>query len=221
MLVIAWISVTTFVNLCLNLFGCRPLSKMFHHDIPGTCIPFAPVNYFISADIIFSDIITFTLPIRIISPLSLPWKKKLQVCALFALGFSTTVFSILRAASIYKNASGVGNLTDLVTYGCIELNVGIITSCLPFVRRPSEGKSRSGSKRTYELEATGGSQAVKSSNLDKDEIRLRVDGTTTNAGSEESSITGLCGEHGHPWDDEETGIVKTMEFDVQRINAGL
>ncbi|KAF2157325.1 hypothetical protein K461DRAFT_15086 [Myriangium duriaei CBS 260.36] len=217
MAVIAFVIITSITFMGINLFSCIPLSKIFDRTIPGKCLPYSPANYYISACIIAADVTTFTLPIRLISPLSLPWKKKVQVCALFALGLSTTAFSILRMASIYKNANGSGDLTDLVQYGCIEINVGIITSCLPFVRRSGDQKTQSNSRHTYELERTNHSQSGGKVPVEKDEIGLRSDCEGRSASEE--SITGICNADRHGWEQEsdDVGIVKTIEFQVRRI----
>lgn len=157
MVVIAFVVSTTITFIILNIFGCVPVSKIFDRKIPGDCLPFAPVNFYISTAIVLSDVITFLLPIKMIRFLSLPPKKKAQICVMFGLGLFTTVFSILRAAAIPNIAYGNGDSTNLVLYSDIELNVGvsmhpflhsgkadistqIITSCLPYLRKLLERK---------------------------------------------------------------------------------
>ncbi|KAF4551511.1 Hypothetical protein D9617_13g100110 [Elsinoe fawcettii] len=140
--VIAFVVTSTITFIVLNVFGCTPVSKIFDRRIPGTCLPFAPVNFYISAAIVLSDIVIFLLPIRMIRFLSLPTMKKMQICVIFGLGLFTTVFSILRAAAIPNIAYGNGDSTNLVLYSDIELNVGIITSCLPYIRKLFERKQK-------------------------------------------------------------------------------
>ncbi|PSK46165.1 hypothetical protein B9Z65_5133 [Elsinoe australis] len=140
LVVIAFVVSTTITFIILNIFGCVPVSKIFDRKIPGNCLPFAPVNFYISTAIVLSDVIIFLLPIRMIRFLSLPPKKKAQICVMFGLGLFTTVFSILRAAAIPNIAYGNGDSTNLVLYSDIELNVGVITSCLPYLRKLFERK---------------------------------------------------------------------------------
>ncbi|KAF2228088.1 hypothetical protein BDZ85DRAFT_11772 [Elsinoe ampelina] len=141
-LVIAFVVSTTITFIVLNIFGCTPISKIFDRRIPGKCLPFAPVNFYISAAIVLSDLVIFLLPIRMIRFLSLPPKKKMQICVMFGLGLFTTVFSVLRAAAIPNIAYGNGDSTNLVLYSDIELNVGIITSCLPYLRKLFDRKKQ-------------------------------------------------------------------------------
>ncbi|PNS16043.1 hypothetical protein CAC42_4444 [Sphaceloma murrayae] len=143
--IMTFVVLTTTTFLVLNIFGCTPISKIFDPRRAGTCLPFAPVNFYISTVIVFSDVVIFLLPIWIIYHVRMEKRKKRQICITFGLGLFTTVFSILRAAAIPNIAYGDGDPTDLVLYSIVELNVGIITSCFPYLRILLERKRTGGS----------------------------------------------------------------------------
>lgn len=130
------------VFVMLNLFGCRPvchskdacsqilirstqLAKNLNLLLPGTCLPYGPVNYVISAVTILCDIVIFLLPLPLIFALQLDRGVKLGLALAFLLGLLTTVCSILRMTQIRKIAYGNGDSSMLVMYSAIELDVGV------------------------------------------------------------------------------------------------
>ncbi|KAF4547201.1 Hypothetical protein D9617_53g017720 [Elsinoe fawcettii] len=136
---IAFVIVTSTVFACLNLFGCKPISKSFDRTIPGTCLQYEPVNYVISTFIILEDALCFLFPVWFL--ISAPkvsirerdqQRSRLLLIVLSAAGLLTTVVSITRASYINENSNGKGDLTGVVTCSSAELSVGIIMSCLPF-----------------------------------------------------------------------------------------
>ncbi len=127
--VLSTLAQTTFV--LLNLFSCRPVSlpasslatpltdveqlaKIFNNKMEGTCLPYGPLNYIISAVTIFSDVIIFLLPIPLIIKLQLNRGVKLGLGLTFSLGLLTTVCSILRMTQIHRIAYGDGDSSLLV-----------------------------------------------------------------------------------------------------------
>ncbi|KAI5361685.1 hypothetical protein Slin14017_G084180 [Septoria linicola] len=122
------------IFVVLYFCQCIPLSKMFDRTVIGECLPFAPVNYAISVVVILCDIIIFLLPMPLIHRLHLERAVKLGLTIVFALGLLTTVLSIMRASQIHRIAYVDGDLTYFVIRSGLELNIGIITSCLPVLR---------------------------------------------------------------------------------------
>ncbi|KXT10743.1 hypothetical protein AC579_6845 [Pseudocercospora musae] len=123
---------TIYVFLCM--FNCNPLAKMFDTSIPGSCLSFSPINYAISITAIICDVIVFLLPIPLIQRLHLDRAVKLGLTIIFALGLLTTVLSIMRATQIHRIEYGDGDTSYFVIRSGLELNIGIITSCLPVLR---------------------------------------------------------------------------------------
>lgn len=92
--------------------------------IPGTCLPFAPVNYIISSTNIFLDIFIFMLPIPIFLSTSINKRLKMELSFLFALGLLVTVCSIVKITYVPQIARGV-DPTPFVILSSLEINVGV------------------------------------------------------------------------------------------------
>lgn len=124
------------IFVLLYLCQCVPISGMFDRDAvtDGQCIRFAPLNYSISVVVILCDVTIFLLPMPLIYRLHLERSIKIGLAIAFALGLLTTVLSIMRATQIHRIAYGDGDDTYFVIRSALELNIGIITSCLPVLR---------------------------------------------------------------------------------------
>ncbi|THZ15156.1 hypothetical protein D6C89_09849 [Aureobasidium pullulans] len=108
--------------------------KNFHSSHPGRCLPFAAVNYPMASITILFDILIFAmLPYLLFRNLQLEQRRKATLYISFALGLLTTVFSIIRI-TYFPVVSTKGDNSDVVMYGTLEFNLGIATSCVPFVR---------------------------------------------------------------------------------------
>ncbi|SMR63382.1 unnamed protein product [Zymoseptoria tritici ST99CH_3D1] len=122
------------IFVIIYLFPCRPLSRIFDASVEGSCLPYAAINYTVSATVISLDIIIFLLPVPLIQRLKLDRTVKIGLTVTFSLGLLTTVLTIMRATQINRIVYGDGNTTHFVVRGTLELNIGIMTSCLPFLR---------------------------------------------------------------------------------------
>ncbi|KAI4160081.1 MAG: hypothetical protein LQ342_006032 [Letrouitia transgressa] len=111
-------------------FQCSPVRKSWRPLTPGKCLPNDATFYGLAAVSILFDVIIFVLPIPLLLKLSINIKKKIALICIFALGLLTTVCSVMRMVQILTIAR-TGNSTMLVLWGVIELNVGIILTCIP------------------------------------------------------------------------------------------
>ncbi|CZT20139.1 uncharacterized protein RCC_05996 [Ramularia collo-cygni] len=127
-------SAAHLVFVLMFMFACQPLSRIFDFSIEGYCLPFSAVNYALGATVVVLDVTIFLLPIPLIRRLRLDRATKTGLIIVFALGLITTVLSILRLQQIPRIVNGDGDTTKFTVRGSMELNVGIITSCLPFLR---------------------------------------------------------------------------------------
>ncbi|PQE04973.1 integral membrane protein [Rutstroemia sp. NJR-2017a BBW] len=107
------------------------VKRSWRPKTPGTCLPFGPTNYGLASTTITFDVIIFFLPIPFLYSLNMNSRKKFGIIGVFALGLFTTVCSIMRMTQIPVIATGSGNSTMLVLWGNIEMNVGIILTCMP------------------------------------------------------------------------------------------
>jgi len=112
------------------IFQCSPVRKSWYPLTPGTCLPNDATFYGLAAVSIFFDVFIFFLPIPLLLSLNIDAKKKVVLCGVFLLGLLTTVCSILRMYQITTIAK-TGNSTMLVLWGVIELNIGILLTCIP------------------------------------------------------------------------------------------
>ncbi|OGE52522.1 hypothetical protein PENARI_c010G04487 [Penicillium arizonense] len=83
------------------------------------------------------DILVMVLPLRQLYKLNLSVTKKVYVMCMFSLGVFVTLVSILRLNSLIHFASTTNLTWDYVSVGywsTIEVDVGIICSCLPAIR---------------------------------------------------------------------------------------
>ncbi|ESZ91556.1 hypothetical protein SBOR_8057 [Sclerotinia borealis F-4128] len=114
------------------IFNCNPVQRSWHPATnPGTCLPVGPLFLGLAITSIVFDVIIFFLPIPFLYGLRMDKRRKFGIIAVFALGIFTTVCSIMRMTEIPVIATGSGNSTMLVLWGNIELNVGIILTCMP------------------------------------------------------------------------------------------
>ncbi|KAL8664899.1 MAG: hypothetical protein Q9168_007811 [Polycauliona sp. 1 TL-2023] len=112
------------------IFQCSPPKRSWVPSTPGHCLSNDGTFYGLAAVTIFFDIVILLLPIPLLLKLNINSKKKLALICVFMLGLLTTVCSIMRMVQIVAIAS-TGNSTMLVLWGVIELNVGIILTCIP------------------------------------------------------------------------------------------
>ncbi|THY44797.1 hypothetical protein D6C98_08070 [Aureobasidium pullulans] len=150
-----------FAFTLIVLFFCIPLQKNFHSSHPGRCLPFAAVNYPMASITILFDILIFAmLPYLLFRNLQLEQRRKATLYISFALGLLTTVFSIIRI-TYFPVVSTKGDNSDVVMYGTLEFNFGIVTSCVPFVRaKLSSARSVRQTPKGYKTHVTGPDPAI-------------------------------------------------------------
>ncbi|KAL8890308.1 MAG: hypothetical protein Q9205_005071 [Flavoplaca limonia] len=112
------------------IFQCSPPQRSWKPSTPGSCLSNDATFYGLAAVTILFDVVIFFLPIPLLLNININNKKKVALICVFMLGLLTTVCSILRMVQIISIAR-TGNSTMLVLWGVIELNVGIILTCIP------------------------------------------------------------------------------------------
>ncbi|KAL8930423.1 MAG: hypothetical protein Q9208_000607 [Pyrenodesmia sp. 3 TL-2023] len=112
------------------LIQCIPLQKSWIKEHEGTCMPDIPTFYGLAAVTVLFDIIIIPLPIPALLKLRISKAKRNVLISVFLLGLFTTGCSIARMYQI-SVIQKTGNTTMLIVWGVIELNVGIILTCIP------------------------------------------------------------------------------------------
>jgi hypothetical protein len=80
------ITCQALANVLTAAFQCRPIPRAWDTSIEGTCVN---INVFYLANAalnIFTDLLTYTLPIRVILKLQMPRKQKIALVFILCLG---------------------------------------------------------------------------------------------------------------------------------------
>ncbi|PYH89591.1 integral membrane protein Pth11-like protein [Aspergillus ellipticus CBS 707.79] len=115
-------------------FQCHPIAKAWDTSIPGKCVT---INVFYLANAalnILTDLVTYSLPIRVILKLHMPLKQKLALGGILCLGLFACVSSIIRITyipSMLTSADYTYAISGAMYWSAIEINVGILASSIP------------------------------------------------------------------------------------------
>ncbi|RDW80331.1 hypothetical protein BP5796_05029 [Coleophoma crateriformis] len=122
------------------LFQCRPISfywKKWDGEHHGSCLNNNALAFSNAAINIVADVWMLVLPMSEVIYLNLHWKKKVGVGMMLGVGAFVTVVSILRLQSLVALSNSQNPTWDYIPIGywsTIEINVGIICSCMPSFR---------------------------------------------------------------------------------------
>ncbi|KAI1764254.1 hypothetical protein GGR53DRAFT_494441 [Hypoxylon sp. FL1150] len=124
----------------LLIFQCNPLSgawRTWDGEFEAQCISVNVLGWSAAAINIALDLAVIVLPLPELYSLSLSLRKRLQIMAMFAVGFFITVVSIVRLSSLIRFGNTSNVTQDYVEVGywsTVEVPVGIICACMPAVR---------------------------------------------------------------------------------------
>ncbi|KXG50714.1 uncharacterized protein PGRI_044810 [Penicillium griseofulvum] len=123
---------TSFVLVAA--FQCRPISMAWTGTGPGKCVT---INLFYLCNAalnIVTDILTYTLPIKVIFGLQMPRKQKLILAFILCLGLFACVSSIIRITYIptmLTSKDSTYAISGAMYWSVIETNVGIFAASIP------------------------------------------------------------------------------------------
>ncbi|CAF9925054.1 MAG: hypothetical protein GOMPHAMPRED_003803 [Gomphillus americanus] len=117
------------------------------------CLPLSALWTVMGAFNIITDIVIIILPIPHLWGLKLGIATRLGLLFTFALGSITVVFSILRTVFVGSSSVQDASWNDVpaATYSSLEMNIGVISACLPTLRPlffPQRQTSRSTGTRS-------------------------------------------------------------------------
>ncbi|KAI4594722.1 hypothetical protein KJ359_007525 [Pestalotiopsis sp. 9143b] len=141
-----------------NVFNCTPMEKNIHPSVPGTCLSYAPWNLASWSINAILDVAVFLLPIPLFMKMSIDFRLRLELSILFSLSLITTVICIWKIAQIPRIAWGDGNSTQFVYLSALEINAGLIISCLPHLKplynwhKTRSSRSRSTKSKSYRMD---------------------------------------------------------------------
>ncbi|KAJ5833889.1 hypothetical protein N7474_002200 [Penicillium riverlandense] len=123
---------TSFVLVAA--FQCNPISMAWTGTGPGKCVNIN-VFYLCNAALnIFTDLLTYTLPIRVILRLQMPQKQKIALGFILCLGLFACVSSIIRITYIpamLESSDPTYAIAGAMYWSVIETNVGIFAASIP------------------------------------------------------------------------------------------
>jgi len=121
---------------------CRPLSKLWIPEQPGSCVHIITFYYANAAINIITDAIIYLMPIKVLWALQLPKRQRLGLIFLFSLGGIVVVASVIRLAALHillATADGTWILVNPLNWSTIELHIAVFVTCGPsfkaFMRR--------------------------------------------------------------------------------------
>ncbi|OTB19761.1 hypothetical protein K445DRAFT_313534 [Daldinia sp. EC12] len=124
----------------LLIFQCNPIRGawlQWDGETETQCISINVLGWSAAAINIALDLAVIILPLPELFALSLSLRKRLQIIAMFAVGFFITIVSIVRLYSLIRFGTTQNLTQDYVETGywsTIEVPVGIICACMPAVR---------------------------------------------------------------------------------------
>ncbi|KAF2830025.1 hypothetical protein CC86DRAFT_179093 [Ophiobolus disseminans] len=120
----------------LTAFSCFHL-HIVSPQLSGKCVPTFIVFNLNSIINIITDFAIFAIPIWPVMNLQMPRRRKMNLVAVFGLGFFACAISIIRLTDLYKYNGTLDPLWDssaVAYWSVMELNVGILCACLPTLR---------------------------------------------------------------------------------------
>ncbi|KAF7554798.1 hypothetical protein G7Z17_g2671 [Cylindrodendrum hubeiense] len=118
----------------LAAFQCTPVSFFWNGwdgEHPGKCLNTAAIGWANASVSVALDIWMLGIPLWCVRNLNMNWKKKLGVA------FIVTVVSIIRLQyiiSLGSSHNATYDQLDISVWSTIEINVGIMCTCLPAIR---------------------------------------------------------------------------------------
>ncbi|KAI1658361.1 hypothetical protein F4813DRAFT_46919 [Daldinia decipiens] len=124
----------------LLIFQCNPIRGawlQWDGEFDTRCISINGLGWSAAAINIALDLAVIILPLPELFALSLSLRKRLQIIAMFTVGFFITIVSVVRLYSLIRFGNTQNLTQDYVETGywsTIEVPVGIACACMPAVR---------------------------------------------------------------------------------------
>ncbi|OHF00877.1 integral membrane protein [Colletotrichum orchidophilum] len=119
------------------VYLCTPMAKIWDIEVPGTCVDRSMWWLMLSVSNVATDLAILLLPIWILSPLSLRLVKKIEMMIFLMAGGFVLGPSMIRMIMIplgFNNADFTWTASISIIWCIVEANVGIICTCLPFLK---------------------------------------------------------------------------------------
>ncbi|KAJ4149932.1 hypothetical protein LMH87_010705 [Akanthomyces muscarius] len=138
---VAFVSIWGSVYVFLGIFQCTPIHYFWMKwdgIHAGHCMDINALGWSNAGMSIATDLWMLAIPMWQLKTLQLDWRRKVGVGMMFGVGTFVTVVSILRLRSLVTFGADSQNPTweffDVALWSDIEINVGLICTCMPSLR---------------------------------------------------------------------------------------
>ncbi|KAG9255635.1 uncharacterized protein F5Z01DRAFT_699392 [Emericellopsis atlantica] len=135
-IVVAW----SIGGVGATIWQCVPIAGAWDKSLDATCIDSNKFWVAYAVMNILTDLMVLLLPIPSIVRLQLKPRDKLLVIGIFTMGGFVTITSILRTTSVQNSLKNKEDITfNFIQRGMwtlLEMNFGIISTCLPTLKKP-------------------------------------------------------------------------------------
>ncbi|KAK8085064.1 hypothetical protein PG997_006335 [Apiospora hydei] len=124
-------------NVLAAIFQCNPVRAAYDIAIPAAEKKCINVNAFYLANAavnIFTDLLTYTLPIRLVFRLQLPRRQKIGLAVILCLGLFACISSIVRITFVPQmlvDPDATWVISPAMYWSVIEINIGILAASIP------------------------------------------------------------------------------------------
>ncbi|KAI1173321.1 hypothetical protein F4777DRAFT_457325 [Nemania sp. FL0916] len=127
------VAILYFALLIAIIFLCIPVQKAWDNSIDGHCSDPVPVTYLSGVSNSVIDIYVLLVPVPLLWKLNMRPKQKLKLSAVFGIGIFACAASLVRLGFtpvLQSDPDSTYNLALVSAWATIEINVGLICSCL-------------------------------------------------------------------------------------------
>ncbi|WPH03301.1 Hypothetical protein R9X50_00617800 [Acrodontium crateriforme] len=222
---IAFNSITSTLDAALIFPQCTPVEYNWNKGIKGHCWSNDAINAVgITQGTIAAatDFILSILPLVFLWTIQIPWKVKIGIWCVMAIGFASGSFAIARTVlvpSLTATHDPTWDLIPLFTWAVLESNFNVIAAAAPSVKPLFSGKpgwtnrSKSKSKsKTHDValgDVTGSRRSWLRSKASKHSV---MDITV----SDDKNIRDSISDDVKPWPLGNSGIVRTTDVHISR-----
>ncbi|KAI0841504.1 hypothetical protein F5Y06DRAFT_259662 [Hypoxylon sp. FL0890] len=185
---IAWTITFTFALM----FSCSPISSHWDYELSFTCVNLVALFTTALATDVATDFLVLFLPIYKTWQLQMPSTRKVMIMCIFLLGGLVSIVGIIRIHCLTKiysaldgpNVDATWVYTPVYYWTIIEVNVGVLSACLPTLRPIQERAARN---LSFSKLRSSASQLLPSSSNKGSDIRLGSMDEGLNPGTMEAS----------------------------------
>ncbi|KAK1999419.1 integral membrane protein [Colletotrichum falcatum] len=134
---------------------CTPMERIWDDTVPGTCVNESMWWLMLSVSNVATDLAILLLPIWILAPLSLRLVKKIEMTIFLMAGGFVLGPSIVRMVMIpltFNNTDFTWTASISIIWCVVEANVGIICTCLPFLKPFTKHVAPNFARRFYAVD---------------------------------------------------------------------